>query len=207
LILRRTAIMGLPYLNLFATPAVGEAQRRFYGKTVGVAAAAPPEPLGEDERAFITSRDSFYLATVTETGWPYMQHRGGPPGFLRVLGPRTIGFADLRGNRQLLSTGNLAANDRVSLFLMDYPQRSRLKLAGHARVVAAAEQPEVERALRVDGQNAVERLFLIDVIAFDWNCPKHITPRYTQAEIDEVIAPLHRRIAELETKLTASRHS
>jgi len=151
---------------------------------------------------FIQSRDSFYVATVSETGWPYMQHRGGPPGFLHVLSPTQLAFADFKGNRQLLSTGNLAINDRVCLFLMDYPRRTRLKILGRAKVVAAREQPElVARFAGPETQGIVERIFLIEVISYDWNCPKYITPRYTVAEVEEAVAPLRARIAELEAQL------
>ena len=135
-------------------------------------------------------------------GWPYVQHRGGQPGFLRVLSPTALAFADYNGNRQLLSTGNLAANDRVTLFLMDYPQRTRLKILGHARVEDARQHPElVAQLAEPEVQRLVERLFLIEVVSFDWNCQKYITPRYTAGEIQELVAPLKQRIAELETKL------
>ncbi len=153
-----------------------------------------PDALGDREAAFINSRDSFYMATVTETGWPYLQHRGGPTGFLRVLGPRTIGFADYRGNRQYISKGNLDRDSRVSLFLMDYPQRARLKLAGLAEVLDASAHPELAERLSADGQGRVERLFVIDVEAFDWNCPRFITPRYSE---DEVRAAFDRQYRDL----------
>src|SRR5205085_11555731 len=127
-------------------------------------------------KAFIHSRDSFYMATISETGWPYVQHRGGQPGFLRVISPTALAFADYKGNHQLLSTGNLAVNDRVSLFLMDYPQRTRLKILGHARVEDAREHPElVKQYSTPDVQRIVERVVLIDVVSFDWNCQKYIT--------------------------------
>ena len=142
------------------------------------------------------------MATVSETGWPDVQHRGGQPGFLRVLSPTALAFADYKGNRQLLSTGNLAANDRVTLFLMDYPQRTRLKIFGHACVEDARQNPElVAQLAEPEVQRLVERLFLIEVVSFDWNCQKYITPRYTVAEIQELVAPLRQRIAELEAKL------
>src|SRR5215470_15817227 len=151
---------------------------------------------------FIRMRDSFYMATVTENGWPHIQHRGGRVGFLRVLNPHTLAFADYRGNRQMLSTGNLTANSRVALFLMDYAQRTRLKILGYGRVEDAREHPElVEQLAESQLHRIVERLFFIDVVAFDWNCPKYITPRYTAEEIEELIAPLKARIAELEAKL------
>jgi predicted pyridoxine 5'-phosphate oxidase superfamily flavin-nucleotide-binding protein len=133
-----------------------------------------------------------------------VQHRGGPTGFLRAVNPSLLAFADYRGNRQLLSTGNLAVNDRVSLFLMDYPNRTRLKIIGHARVEDAAEHPELFAQL-VDAEiaRAVERFFFIDVLSFDWNCQQYITPRYTLAEVEELISPLKRRIVELEAAITA----
>lgn len=195
--------MGSHFLHLATTPAVRSAQERYYGRGQVVAPAAA-DRLGEVERGFIAARDSFYLATVTESGWPYVQHRGGPAGFLQVLEPNVIGFADVRGNRQLLSTGNVAANDRVALFLMDYPQRARLKILGHARVIAAADDPDLAARLRVAGMAPAERLVRIEVVAFDWNCPKFITPRYTRAEVEDVVVPLKNRIAELESKLAAA---
>jgi uncharacterized protein len=143
------------------------------------------DPLGGDEATFIAARDSFYLATVSENGWPYVQHRGGARGFLRVLSPTLLAFADYCGNRQLLTTGNLATNDRVTLFLMDYPNRTRLKIIGHARVEDAKEHPELTVALADPTvRRVVERFIFIDVVSFDWNCPQYITPRYTLEEID-----------------------
>jgi predicted pyridoxine 5'-phosphate oxidase superfamily flavin-nucleotide-binding protein len=197
--------MASHFLHLATTPSVAAAQARFLGRAQTISDSPAPDRLGVDEREFIQARDSFYMASVTETNWPYVQHRGGPVGFLRVLGENTLGFADVRGNRQLLSTGYLTANDRVALFLMDYPQRSRLKILGHARVLAAGEDPQLAAQLTVRGGSPAERLFLIDVVAFDWNCPKYITPRYTQDEIQALVAPLQGRIAELESKLAAMR--
>jgi hypothetical protein len=142
------------------------------------------------------------MATVTETGWPYLQHRGGAPGFLRVIGPNLLAFPDYKGNRQMLSTGNVAVNDRVNLFLMDYPSRNRLKILGHARVEDARQHPElVAQFAEPAMQKMVERIFFIEVVGFSWNCSQHITPRYTAAEVEEAVAPMRRRIAELEAKL------
>jgi uncharacterized protein len=187
--------------ELALTPAVVAEQIRYYGQAEAPPAGAARDPLGEVERGFIEARDSFYMATISENGWPYLQHRGGAAGFLRVIGPNALGFADLRGNRQMLSTGNVAVNDRVALFLMDYPQRSRLKILGHARIVPAAAEPKLAALLAPPGARGVERLVRIDVEAFDWNCPKFITPRYTRQEIEALVAPLKARIAELETQL------
>ena len=165
---------------------------------------ADHDRLGPAEAAFIAARDSFYLATVGETGWPYVQHRGGPPGFLKVLDEGTIGFADFRGNRQYVSLGNLAGDDRVSLILVDYPRRRRLKILGRARAVAAQDDPVTLERLALPGYPAkVEHGLLIAVAAFDWNCPQHLTPRFTEAEIAAAVAPLHARIAELEARLAA----
>ena len=157
--------------------------------------------LGPNEATFIAERDSFYMATVSETGWPYIQHRGGPPGFIRVLDNKTIGFADFRGNRQYVSVGNLETDDRISMILMDYPNRARLKILGRARLVGLDKQDILTRLSLPDYRAVVERGFVITIEAFDWNCPQHITPRFTPAEIEKVVAPLHQRIAELEQAL------
>lgn len=194
--------MAQKFLELTLTPAVQAAQARQFGRSVRLPEGAPPDALTEDEIDFIRNRDSFYLATVNETGWPYVQHRGGAPGFLRVLSPSQLGFADYQGNRQLLSTGNLSVNDRVSLFLMDYPHRTRLKILGHARVLDVGEHPDlVEKLAEPAARPITERLVLIDVVGYDWNCPKYITPRYTAAEVERAVAPLRARIAELEAQL------
>ncbi|MDB5894095.1 MAG: pyridoxamine 5-phosphate oxidase [Rhodoferax sp.] len=141
--------------------------------------------LGEEEADFIEARDGFYLATVGETGWPYVQFRGGPPGFLKALNSQTIAYADFRGNLQYISMGNLQGDDRVSLILMDYAAQRRLKIMGRARLVEAAADPALVAGLQVPGYRArAERAVVIAVEAFDWNCPQHITPRYTRAEIE-----------------------
>lgn len=194
--------MADKFLELMVTPSVARAQEHYFGGAMEVRGERARDALTADEQAFISARDSFYLATVTETGWPYMQHRGGTAGFLRVVDPNTLAFADYKGNRQLLSTGNLSLNDRVCLFLMDYPQRTRLKILGHARVEDARAHPELVASFSgPEVRRHVERVFLIDVVSFDWNCPKYITPRYTAAEVEEAVSPLRQRIAELEAKL------
>jgi predicted pyridoxine 5'-phosphate oxidase superfamily flavin-nucleotide-binding protein len=163
------------------------------------AGAGDRDRLSDREIDFIEARDSFYMASVSEDGWPYVQHRGGPAGFLRGLGNNRIGFADYRGNMQYLSTANLMADDRVALFLMDYPNRRRLKLIGHARISTDAADIE---AVMTDGNDAVpERAFMIDVIGFDWNCPQHITPRFTQAQIKESAQPLLDELARLRARV------
>ena len=190
------------FLELAVTDSVREAQKHYYGGTMRLESAQDNDPLTEEETSFIRTRDSFYLSTVSETGWPYVQHRGGPAGFLRVLSPNRLAFADFKGNRQLLSTGNLATNDRVCLFLMDYPQHARLKILGHARTEDARTNTElVSQVAQPDTQRLVERVFVIDVVSFNWNCSKYITPRYTMNEIEAAVEPLRQRIAELEQRL------
>jgi len=196
--------MGHRFAEIAFTDRVKAEQSR-HGSRASYARFESGEPmrhrLGAREAQFIAERDSFYMATVSETGWPYIQHRGGPKGFLRVLDEKTIGFADYRGNRQYISLGNLGGNDRVSLFLMDYPNRARLKLLGRARLVSP-DDTEQMKMLVADGIEArIERGFLIDVEAFDWNCSQHITERYTLADVEQATAALRARIAELETKL------
>jgi predicted pyridoxine 5'-phosphate oxidase superfamily flavin-nucleotide-binding protein len=196
--------MADKFMQLVLTPAVQQAQDKYFGRHQIVENAPETDPLTRSEVYFIASRDSFYMATLSETGWPYVQHRGGPPGFVKVLGPDLIGFADFKGNRQLISTGNVGVTDRVALFMMDYPHRTRLKLLGHARVLDAREHPELVDQLVPEAlRRKVERLFLIRVISYDWNCPQYITPRFTAVEMEEYVAPLKARIAELETQLAA----
>ena len=194
--------MATNFLKHTVTDSVRKAHEHYFGISPPITGAPERDALTEDEATFIRGRDSFYVATVSENGWPYIQHRGGRAGFLRVLNPHTLAFADYRGNRQMLSTGNLAANDRVALFLMDYPQRTRLKILGHARVEDARLHPDLVKHLaEPDVHGIVERLFFIEVLSFDWNCPKYITPRYTAEEIQELVGPLKQRIAELEARL------
>jgi len=194
--------MSRTFLRIATTDSVRHAQEHYYGGAPNPSGAAPePDVLGEEEIAFVESRDSFYMATVSESGWPYMQHRGGRAGFLHVMDSHTLAFADYRGNRQLLSTGNLAINDRVALFLMDYPRRERLKILGHAKIEDARQHAEIVAKLAgPDVQKIVERIFFIEVVAFDWNCSQHITPRFTAEQVREVVAPLQQRIAELEAE-------
>ena len=194
--------MATNFIKLAVTDSVRKAQEHYFGRSQPVSSASERDALTDEEISFIRARDSFYMASISESGWPYIQHRGGGTGFLRVLNPQTLAFADYQGNRQMLSTGNLAANDRVALFLMDYPGRTRLKLLGHARVEDARQHPELVQQLSDPGvRRAVERLFFIEVVSYDWNCPKYITPRYTTAEIEELVASLIARIAEQEAKL------
>lgn len=194
--------MGRSFARIAFTPLVKKLQalhgsRAQYERVERSAISG--DTLTEFERDFISSRDSIYMATIGETGWPYIQHRGGKPGFLHVLDDRTIAFADYRGNKQYISVGNIEHEDRIALFLMDYPNRSRLKILGHAEISEGAEaQPLIEELSSVDVRQQVERAITIRVEAFDWNCQQHITPRYTEEQVVEVIAPLRQRLAELE---------
>ncbi|MGK5025951.1 pyridoxamine 5'-phosphate oxidase family protein [Janthinobacterium sp. RB2R34] len=158
------------------------------------------------EAAFIAERDSFYMATVSETGWPYVQHRGGPPGFLKLIDDQTLAFADYRGNRQYISTGNLATNDRTCLFLIDYPRRARLKIFMHVDIVAPGAAPALTAQVTDAAYGAkIERIYRLRLQAFDWNCPQHITPRYTEQEVSTAVAPLRDRLAEIEQEMVELR--
>ncbi|MDV5146615.1 pyridoxamine 5'-phosphate oxidase family protein [Streptomyces sp. SBC-4] len=164
------------------------------------------EPLTGAETGFIRSLDGFLFASVGETGWPYIQFRGGPPGFVHVLDAHTLGYLDVRGNRQYITTGNVRGNDRVALFFIDHARQARLKLFGHATAVPAGEAPELVERLdspRTDG--TVEQLVTIRVEAFAWNCPNHITPRFSQREVSEAMAPVRDRLAHLEQENAALR--
>lgn len=196
--------MATKYLDLSFTDSVCRAQKQYYGRAGKIAGAPERDPLGQAEAEFIAARDSFYLGSISESGWPYIQHRGGPPGFLRAINETTLVFADYKGNRQLLTTGNVSVNNRVSLFLMDYKNRERLKILGHARVEDARLHSElVAQVSDANMQLSVERLVFIDIVSFDWNCPKYITPRYSAAEVEELAGPLRARIVELEAQLRA----
>ena len=155
--------------------------------------------LGPDEAEFISARDSFYMATVSETGWPYLQHRGGPSGFVRVVDEKTLVFADVRGNKQFISVGNVQGDGRVAMIFMDYPNQTRLKLLGRAELVAVGELPDSQRPAL--DERVVERFFRVRVEALDWNCPKGMTPRFTLAQVEVLAAPLRRRLERAEALL------
>jgi len=200
------------YAELMFTPSV-IARQQHYGSAQDMARMrdehGPFDALGDAEAAFIAQRDSFYQATVSETGWPYVQHRGGPAGFLKVMGPRQLAYADYRGNRQYLSAGHLAGNDRVALFLVDYPKRRRLKILGRMTLtdIAEADPALVERLRPYPYRAAMERIAVISIEAYDWNCSQHLTPRYSEAQLRSVVEPLQARIAELEARLAAQQAS
>ncbi|HEX4759017.1 MAG TPA: pyridoxamine 5'-phosphate oxidase family protein [Terracidiphilus sp.] len=160
------------------------------------------DKLGPEEEEFIRERDGFYMASVSETFWPYIQFRGGQKGFLRALDAQTIGFADLRGNTQYISVGNFQSDDCVALFLTDYATRSRLKILGRVKIHKGdAEAEELLEMLKVPSEKySPEQAILIHVEAFDWNYPQHITPRYTEGEWENVLEPLRRRLDALEAE-------
>lgn len=199
--------MTTRFFQAVFTPAVRAAQS-FYGSRGSYARhddiPTEPDRLTAQEASFIRERDSFYLATVTETGWPYIQFRGGAPGFIKVLDERTFGFADFRGNRQYVSIGNLSADSRAAFFFMDYPGRTRLKLLGRLNIVTADSAPDLAgRLIDPNYKAKVERLVTIEVEAFDWNCAQHITPRFTIEDISPSVEKLKARIADLENELAA----
>ncbi len=186
------------------TAEVLAAQAEGYGRARPVEGIGPEDELGGVERDFIAARDSFYLATVSSTGWPHLQHRGGETGFLRLLDARRLAFADLSGNRQLVSTGNIRGESRVALFLMDYPGRRRLKILGRAEI-RPADDPDLLREFGADRPAGTERFIVIEIVAHDWNCPKHIRPRFSAAEVADHTARLRQRIAALEDEIAGLR--
>ncbi len=200
--------MPYGFLDIAATPGVraaqdangsGEYWANFHGDRASDRFTAA-------EAAFIAERDSFYMATVSENGWPYVQHRGGPPGFIRVLDEKTLAIPDFRGNRQYISTGNLTANDRAALILMDYRNRRRLKIYAHVEAKDLSADPEFAAKLTLPDYRAkVERGLIIHLAAFDWNCPQHITPRFSEAELEPALAPLRARLEALEAENQALR--
>ena len=199
--------MNSTYLDIATTPSVAAAQEHYgsaaqwerLGARGRSDEAFQNQRLGPPEQAFIAERDGFYVASVSETGWPYVQYRGGPAGFLSAIDDATLGFADFRGNRQYITTGNVRANDRVSLFLMDYAHRRRLKIFGHMRIIDAVDDAALAARLAVPRYpGRVERLVLVTVKAFDWNCPQHITPRFTQAELEAALVPARDAMAALQ---------
>src|SRR5271168_785445 len=188
--------------SLVFTPAVKALQERYgsrrqYARLEG--SGSSPARLGPEESEFIGERDTFYMASIGSTGWPYVQHRGGPKGFLKVIDENTMAFADFRGNKQYVSAGNLTTNDRVALILVDYPRQLRLKILGHAQIFEGLEAKEWIAKVRDPGYKArIERVFVLKVEAFDWNCQQHIVPRFTEEEIREALEPMENRMQQLE---------
>ena len=194
--------MARHFGNLVFTPVVKALQekqgsRRQYARME--AAGASEDRLGPTEIAFLAERDSFYMASTGSTGWPYVQHRGGPQGFLKVVDAATLAFGDYGGNKQFVTAGNVATDNRVALILVDYPGQARLKILGNAELMPAEEAVAwIGRLQDVKYDATIERVFVIHVQAFDWNCPQHITPRFTAEQIRDAVAPLELRLRELE---------
>jgi len=187
--------------SLIFTPAIKALQERHGSRRqyARMEQSGSKDRLGPDESEFLAESDSFYMATVGETGWPYVQHRGGTKGFLKVIDDRTIAFADFRGNKQFVSTGNVVTDDRVALILVDYPRQARLKILGRAEVFEGEKARDwIERLRDPKDKTPIERVFVIRIEAFDWNCPQHITRRFTEEQIQEALAPLERRMQDLE---------
>jgi predicted pyridoxine 5'-phosphate oxidase superfamily flavin-nucleotide-binding protein len=194
--------MAHGFLDIATTPSVKAAQIA-NGSAAHWASANVKERnrFTAAETEFIGTCNSFYMATVSESGWPYVQHRGGPPGFLHVINDKTLAFLDFRGNRQYISLGNVAANDRVALLIMDYPNRRRLKIYARIEVKDLKVDSQLAATLTLAAYPArAERAFLLHLEAFDWNCPQHITPRFTEPEIAAALAPVGARIAQLEAE-------
>lgn len=198
--------MAHKFAEIAFTPAVREIQRA-RGSRERYAAMDGGEDyshqLGEQEANFIAARDSFYMASVSETDWPYVQHRGGPVGFVKVLDEGTLGFADFAGNRQYVSTGNFAHDNRVALIFMDYPNRRRLKLLGRVELIEADDVENLARLEDSGYRTRIERGFIIRVAAFDWNCPQHITPRFSAAEVEALVENLVEENRQLKSRLAS----
>ncbi|HEY0429780.1 MAG TPA: pyridoxamine 5'-phosphate oxidase family protein [Pyrinomonadaceae bacterium] len=198
--------MSNKFYDITFTPDVKQAQthygsRRRYEK-IQTGSAEQNAAFSDAEIDFIEQRDGFYMATVGDEGQPYVQFRGGRRGFLKVLDEKTLGFADFRGNLQYISVGNLNKNKKTALFLMDYANQRRLKILAEAKVLDAADEPELIEKLRdKDYEAKIERVVILRLEAFDWNCPQHITPRYTMKEIQVMIQPLRDYIEKLESEI------
>lgn len=180
--------MAQAFTDIAFTPAVKRSQTNYGSRefSARIEERATAQLLDENTKKFLSERDSVYLATVNEDGWPYVQHKGGPKGFLKIIDDSKFGFADFRGNRQYISIGNLSVDKRISLIVMDYPNRRRLKIWGTVEIVEYDEDPKLVEALSDPSYRArVERAIVINVEAYDWNCPQHITPRFTVDEIEE----------------------
>lgn len=193
--------MAYKFMEVAITPSVRAAQAEMGADHIwsGFRGDRDFDRFTDREAAFIAARDTFYIASVSETGWPYVQHRGGPPGFLKVIDERTLAFLDFRGNRQYISTGNFRANDRAALILLDYPGRARLKIFAHVEKLALDEDAVLAARLADDSYGArAERMFRLRLEAFDWNCPQHITPRFTEAEVAMGVQALRQRLDEVE---------
>jgi predicted pyridoxine 5'-phosphate oxidase superfamily flavin-nucleotide-binding protein len=189
-----STLMGNKYLEIAATDSVKRVQQRLGSRTAYARREGGPtihQQLGPEEISFIEAQDTFFLASVSGTGWPYVQHRGGPKGFLKVLDQSTIGVPEFSGNRQYLSFGNILQDPRVSLFLLDFRRQERLKIFGRATLAERAENPDLVRHLETENlPSKVERGIIIQVEAFDWNCSQYIVPRFSADEVRDLLRPL-----------------
>lgn len=199
--------MAYGFLNVAVTPAVRDVQQK-----LGVShmwenfrGERDFDRFTDQEAGLIAERDSFYMATTSETGWPYIQHRGGAKGFLKVLDDRTLAFADYRGNFQYISIGNISANDKACLFLMDYPRRTRLKIYVHTETVPLDADEALTAAVLEGAPGRAERIIRLRLQNFDWNCPQYIVPRYTEAQLEDSLRPVQDRLATLEAENAAMR--
>jgi len=193
--------------SLIFTPTIKALQerhgsRRQYARMEGSGAShngLRPQALAAEEKEFLADRDSFYVASIGSTGWPYVQHRGGPAGFLKVIDDHTLAFANFCGNMQYISSGNLATDNRVALIFVDYPRQARLKVLGRAEIVEGEQAKEwIDRVRHPAYKAAIESVYVIRVDAFDWNCPQHIVPRFTAEQIQDALTPIEKRMRELE---------
>jgi predicted pyridoxine 5'-phosphate oxidase superfamily flavin-nucleotide-binding protein len=197
--------MAKNYASLAFTDRVKSLQRKYGSRPTYelVEKRSTATGLTDAEEEFISNRDSFYMATIGENGFPYIQHRGGPKGFVTVINPTTIAFIDFSGNKQYITVGNLATQSKVALIMMDYPAQTRLKIYAQAEIIEFNARPDLWRSLSLENYKArPERIILLHIEAYDWNCPQHITPRYTEAEIEEALIPMRERIASLEKELS-----
>lgn len=194
--------MAHKFGSLVFTPAVKALQERYGSRKQYArmeASSSSADGLGPDEISFIADRDSFYMSSVGATGWPYVQHRGGVKGFLKFIDGHTLAFADFRGNKQYVTTGNLSTDNRVALIMIDYPAQARLKILGRAEIFEGEQANQwLDRIREPSDKSVIERAFVIRIEAFDWNCPQHITPRFTAEQIQESMEPFERRIKVLE---------
>lgn len=196
--------MAKNYATLAFTDAVKALQelhgsRRTYSR---MEQSRHTDGLSEQEIVFITERDSFYLSSIGENGYPYIQHRGGPAGFIKVLDANTLGIVDFEGNKQYITVGNLQTHPQVSLIMVDYPRQARLKLYADTRIVELKDNPVLFQQLDpADYPHQPERMILFEIQAYDWNCPQHITPRYTLAEIQAAFAPQQAYLEALEKEV------
>jgi predicted pyridoxine 5'-phosphate oxidase superfamily flavin-nucleotide-binding protein len=187
--------------SLVFTPLVKKLQERYGSRRQyeRMAANAEQDRFTEFETQFLAERDSFYWATIGATGWPYIQHRGGPKGFLKVIDDHTLALGDFRGNKQYISTGNLQSDNRVAMIMVDYPRQARLKILGRVDILEGEQAETWLPRVRMPQENTeIERVFVIHVEAFDWNCPQHITPRYTADELREGMREIEKRVEALE---------